>query len=163
MQFWQFNRIFFQKKQEIFHSLSGNEKEESELEKNKSLKMFPWTRKRWFWQHHHKKNQQKQKHSRSICEIEMKKILSHKQYFFWKSSQRAIGMQFRQPCWKFFDNYRKFFPQPLLLLKNFILLGKKLFFLEMFLRTRSYKVWQPRPYFSGRGRTALQQRPKVMK
>ena len=33
MQFWQFNRIFFQKKQEIFHSLSGNEKEESELEK----------------------------------------------------------------------------------------------------------------------------------
>ena len=163
MQFWQFNRIFFQKVQEIFHSLSGNEKEESELEKINPSKCSNGHVKGDFDNTTIKKNQQKQKHSRSICEIEMKKILSQKQYFSWKSSQRAIGMQFWQPCWKFFDNYRKFFPQPLLLLKNFILLGKKLFFLEMFLWTRSYKVWQPRPYFSGRGRTALQQRPKVMK
>ena len=164
MQFWQFNRNFFQKVQEIFYSVSGNEKEESELEKIKPSKFSNGHVKGDFDNPTIKKIQQKQKLSQSICEIEMKKILSHKQYFSWKSSQRAIGMQFWQPCWKFFDNYRKIIPQPLPFLKNFFFLGKKsFFFFEIFLWTRSYKIWQPRRYFYGRVRATLQQHPKVIK
>ena len=39
---------------------------------------------------------------------------------------------------------------------------EKIFFLGMLLWTRSYKISQPRRNFSGRDRTTLQQRPKVI-
>ena len=63
----------------------------------------------------------------------------------------------------FFKICRNFFAQDLPVSKKIILLGKKSFFLGLFLWTRSYKNSQPRRNFSGRGRKTLQQRPKVIK
>ena len=40
----------------------------------------------------------RQKLSRSICEIGMRKSLSQKQYFSGKCSYWALGLQFWQPC-----------------------------------------------------------------
>ena len=102
----------------------------------------------------------RQKLFHSMSKIEMKKTFLRISVFLgnvrMESSFGSSAEIFLTITEKFSLNYYFFWKTSFCWEKNF-------FFLEMFLWTRSYKIWQPRRNNSGRDLTTLQQRPKVMK
>ena len=104
----------------------------------------------------------RQKLSRSICKIEMKQILSQNSIFLENVPNGHSECSFGRPAENFSTITEKISLKLFLFRKKNHSSGRKIFFREMFLWTRSYKISQPRRNFSGRGWTTLQQRPKVI-
>ena len=159
MQFRKFRRNVFKKKSDFFQSVSLTDKERKKKSKNPSK--FSKGHVEGDFDNPTLKNVNKrQKLFRSMSKIEMKKTFLRISVFLgnvrMESSFGSSAEIFLTITEKFSLNHYFFWKTSFCWEKNF-------FFLEMFLWTRSYKIWQPRRNNSGRDLTTLQQRPKVMK